>query len=397
MPVDTYRATKATVAVIDPGDNSESADVIEDDAYVSGVSSAVGDTGSESGRYSTFSADELKVVLSHFNVGRVESVHEFPRGSKKSPKAIVRCEKGLFLLKRRARGKDNPVKVAFCHELQLYLAFRQFPLPHLVGVGEDGCSMLQYRGRIYEMFEYIRGSTYDSTIEATIDSGKILSLFHKLLRDYQPVNRAPRGSYHAAESVSVSMEAIPSKLARSDPEWVREQSELVYQAIRFLKTSYAYAATRVNETGLTDWPMQIIHSDWHPGNMLFYDAKVVAVIDYDSARIQHRIIDVANAALQFSILGGSDNPSHWPDYIERVRFREFVRGYDSVSDNILSQAELQVIPWLMIEALIAESAIPIAMTGSFARMDGIGFLLMVERKVRWLRQHAEELVRSLET
>ena len=138
--------------------------------------------------------------------------------------------------------------------------------------------------------------------------------------------------------------------------------------------------------------MQIVHSDWHPGNMLFRGNRVVAVIDYDSARIQQRILDVANGALQFSILGGGDDPAAWPDYIDESRFKRFLRGYEAVPNCLLSEAELKVVPWLMIEALIAESVIPIAATGSFARMEGLGFLRMVERKVRWLKDKQDALV-----
>jgi len=36
---------------------------------------------------------------------------------------------GVYLLKRRARGKDDPFRVAFCHDLQLYLTSRGFPRP----------------------------------------------------------------------------------------------------------------------------------------------------------------------------------------------------------------------------------------------------------------------------
>jgi hypothetical protein len=105
---------------------------------------------------------------------------------------------------------------------------------------------------------------------------------------------------------------------------------------------------------------------------------------------------VANGALQFSIIGGGDDPAQWPDYIDESRFKRFLRGYDSVPNCVLSRAELRTVPWLMVEALIAESVIPIAATGSFARMEGIGFLLMVERKVRWLQSHAERLAAVLE-
>ena len=142
------------------------------------------------------------------------------------------------------------------------------------------------------------------------------------------------------------------------------------------------------------WPKQIVHADWHPGNMLFRDNHVVAVIDYDSARLLPRIIDIANGCLQFSILGGDDDVSKWPDYPDESRFKRFLRGYDEVM--LLSQAEIATIPHLMIEALIAEAVFPIAATGQFGRMDGMGFLSMVMRKVQWLQKSTRMLIELAE-
>ena len=66
-----------------------------------------------------------------------------------------------------------------------------------------------------------------------------------------------------------------------------------------------------------------------------------------------KVIDVANGALQFSILGGTEDPSQWPDYLDESRFKRFIRGYDEV--DVVSVAELEVIPWLMVEALVAST------------------------------------------
>lgn len=130
--------------------------------------------------------------------------------------------------------------------------------------------------------------------------------------------------------------------------------------------------------------------------MLFRGTKVVAVIDYDAARVQQRILGVANGALQFSIVGGGEDPEAWPDYFDRRRFTRFIQGYESDSACVLSRAEIEAIPPLMTEALIAECVIPIAATGSFARMEGLGFLEMIERKVGWLHDQAGELIAALE-
>ena len=331
-------------------------------------------------------------MLSHYDLGVIESIQEFPRGSRKAPKLLLKTDHGMHLIKRRAEGKDNPFKVAFAHALQLHLASRQFPLPHLIGTKRENNSMLQLHGRIYEVFEYITGTGYDNGLESTYDAGKTLGLLHKLLQEYQAEFDPPQGSYHAARMVQKFMHDIPTSL-QDDPT-SREDPDRVREVMKFLHSSYNAAALRVNEMGLTEWPMQIIHSDWHPGNMLFRGARVVAVIDYDAARIQQRVIDAANGALQFSIIGGGDDAAQWPDYLDESRFKRFLRGYDSV--NVLSKAELRTIAPLMIEALIAESVIPIAATGSFARMEGFGFLLMIQRKVKWLQERSDHLCALLE-
>ncbi len=351
------------------------------------MQSGTGQTNKQSGTREQFSAEELAIVLSHFDIGIIDSIVDFPRGSRKAPKLLLVSEQGKFLLKRRARGKDDPFKVAFCHALQLYLANQQFPLPHLIGTRGENNSMLQWRNAVYELFEYIPGQAYPQTLESTEDSGKILALYHKLLLSFKSEWQPPSGGYHNASAVHQSLAAILQNLqSPADTD--------VKKAVEFLLASYKQAASAVDKLGIDTWPKQIVHADWHPGNMLFRDNRVVAVIDYDSARLLPRIIDAANGALQFSIIGGDDDVSRWPDYSDESRFKRFLVGYDKV--QLLSQAEIATIPWLMIEALIAEAVFPIAATGSFGRMEGMAFLQMVQRKVTWMQKNASRLIEIAE-
>jgi homoserine kinase type II len=339
-------------------------------------------TGRQTGQRETFSAEELTIIMSNFDIGVIDSIVEYPRGSRKAPKLLIVSEQGKFLLKRRARGKDDPYKVAFSHAIQLYLASKQFPLPHLIGTRRDNNSMLQWRNGVYELFEYIPGQGYPQTLEATFDSGRVLGLYHKLLHDFQSEWQPASGSYHAAPSVEQGLKLIPQAVQGSAAE--------VNALLKFLLDSYRHAAEMAEHLGLDRWPKQIVHADWHPGNMLFRDNRVVAVIDYDSSRQLPRIIDIANGALQFSIIGGDEDVTKWPEYLDETRYRRYLRGYDEVM--LLSEAEIRSIPWLMIEALIAESVFPIAATGTFGRMEGLAFLEMVQRKIYWMQRSAEKLV-----
>ena len=333
----------------------------------------------------TFEATDLAMALSHYDLGIITAVRDFPRGSSRSPKLVLDSERGRFLFKRRAHGKDDIHKVAFTHQVQLHLAAQSFPLPHLMGSRPDNNSMLVLGEHIYEMFEYIEGVPYTGSLEATYDAGRILGLYHKLLTDFRTEFTPPRASYHNARAIA---EAV-GNTAGSLPIDGRPAPDVLVKTVKFLESAYRQCAESANQAGLKDWPLQIVHGDWHPGNMLFRDKVVVAVIDYDSARLQQRAIDLANGALQFSITGGAEDPSKWPDYPDQTRLRRFVQGYDSV--NVISRAELGVLGPLMCEAMIAEAVLPIAATGSFGRMEGFPFLQMIERKVKWVFAHRGEI------
>ncbi|MEM1209960.1 MAG: phosphotransferase [Planctomycetota bacterium] len=360
-------------------------------AVPSAAGSGVADGAPDHARFAT---EELAMVLSHYDIGPIDKIKPFPRGSRKAPKSVLRSAFGLFLLKRRAKGKENPHRVAFCHSVQLHLMDRQFPLPRLLGTRRDNNSMLKLNGQVYELFEFIRGNPYDQSLEATTDAGRVLGLMHRLLDDFDCPYESSSGSFHNSSSVKSALEHAPHALRRVYGDAVDERGQELADGLAFLRHSYAEAADRAEAKGLSTWPTSVVHSDFHPGNLLYRGSRVVAVIDFDSARRLPRVVDVANGALQFSILGGR-KPSEWPEYLDETRFRRFVRGYESVPDTVLNERECEVVVSLMIEALIAEVAVPIAQTGRFGTMSGMEVFDVVGRKVRWLLEHEPRLTEAL--
>ncbi|MBT3278315.1 MAG: phosphotransferase [Phycisphaerales bacterium] len=338
---------------------------------------------------STFGAEELAIGLSHYDLGIIYSIAEFPRGSHRAPKAIVECQNGKYLFKRRQRGVEEIQKVAFTHQIQLALAEQNFPLPHLLGTCDENNSMLVFNDHIYEVQEFIQGSGFDGSAKSTEQSGHALGLYHKLLENFQGDWEPPTASYHNAKTIFESIHKAADKLPKGSGE-----DPPIGETITVLANAYRKSAQEATDLGLKKWPRQIVHGDWHPGNMLFRKQMVAAVIDYDTARLHQRIIDVANGALQFSILGGGDDPRKWPRQLEVTRFQRFLRGYDSV--NVITTDELRAIPFLMCEAMIAEAILPIAAAGKFHRFDGGVFLTMIRRKVEWILKHQEQLAGILD-
>lgn len=334
-----------------------------------------------------FSSEELAIVLSNYDLGIATKVSEFPRGSHAAAKVVITTEQGQYLLKRRPRGQVDPYRVAFSHDLQRFLASKNFPLPHLIGTRKENISMLKVGDSIYEVFEFIAGSPYDGGLVPTYEAGKTLSLYHKLVQEFDSQWEPPRGHYHSSKAVHGSFKPLAEVLVKTD-SGRKHQRDLI-DLLKQLRTAYSRAAKAVNGLGMPQWESQIVHCDWHPGNMLFDGGHVVAVIDYDAARIQPRVMDVANGCLQFSFVTGGRDLTTWKQHTDLLRAKRFLRGYDEI--NMLSKAELEAVPFLMQEVLIAQAIPPILRTGTFAGLDGFEFLKIVLRKVRWLTENRSRL------
>ncbi|MFQ5493884.1 MAG: phosphotransferase enzyme family protein [Phycisphaerae bacterium] len=337
----------------------------------------------------TFDAAELAVVLSHYDLGVIESITDFPRGSRRSPKVGIVCQRGKFLLKRRALARAGPERVRFTHRVQKHLTASGFPAPALVPTSAPGSEALQLREHVYELFEFIAGQPFRQTVEEARDAGAVLARFHDATEGLEkpPDGRIPRGDYHDAQGVRTGLCSVGSTLNSHD-SFSGDDAELA-ALVQVLLSAYDLAAASVNAAGFESWPVKIIHSDWHPGNLLFKNDRVVAVIDYDTVRVSRRLIDVANGALQFSMIAGGE-PGTWPDELDEARFRAFLSGYGALRP--LGESDRRCIPALMTQALITECVAPITETGSVGRWSGYRVLQMVRRKIAWLERRGDRLM-----
>ncbi|MBI5865336.1 MAG: phosphotransferase [Planctomycetes bacterium] len=335
-----------------------------------------------------FSPSELAVVLSHYDLGVIESAKEYARGSRRSPKLLLHTPSGRFLLKRRAQGRDLPERVLFAHQLLQHLRQRRFPVPALVTTRDTQESMLVRQDHVYELFEYVKGDRYNGSLEETEHAGKTLARFHRIVGEFESAWFPTARSFHAADSVKSGLNSIPTTTASHDSV-AGHEAELL-GITQELYERYEEATAAVNRLGFSQWPEWITHGDWHPGNMLFAGGKVAVVLDFDSARMNPRVTDVANGLLQFSILRSEGDPSEWPEFFDLTRMRRFFAGY--LARGELPRQQRQAMPELMIESMVAECVFPIAATGSFGHMPGFGVLQMLRRKVRWLLNNRQRIM-----
>ena len=335
-----------------------------------------------------FTSDELAEVLSRYDIGKIRKVMRLVGGSKNAPKIVVTTTRGRFLLKRRLQGRDDAYRVTFAHAVQAHLAKRYFPVAPLLTTRDELGTILQLRGNIYEIFKFVGGSRYTGSAEATIDTGRQLAKFHQYLTNFKFEWEPLKASFHDSTTVRGHLKIIASDIYQSNERKLHRCGEE-------LMSLYNHAGVHVNELGFDSWPQQVVHGDWHPGNMLFDKDKLVAVLDFDSVKIAPPITDLANAMLQFSLVGYHPNPADWPDYLDQAKLVQVLEGYREVIN--LDKDHLDSLLDLMVETMIAEAVLPIAATGFFGNLKGTDFLKMIVRKAHWIHDNRKILTEALES
>jgi Ser/Thr protein kinase RdoA (MazF antagonist) len=335
-----------------------------------------------------FDAAELAVVLSHYDIGVIESLTPFTRGSRASPKVGVVAQHGKFLLKRRAPRRAQMRRVEVAHLVQKTLVTAGFPAPRLIDSRTDGRSFVRHGEHVYELFEFVPGHPYERAESEARSAGEHLARFHEIVGNLAGGWTGPRGDYHDAPAIRTGLCSISTMLSSHD-SFAGLPADLEAHTMQLLRD---YDAAAAEAYGVVTLPRRIVHADWHPGNVLFRKGEAVAVIDYDSVRMSCALTDVANGALQFSMIAGG-SPDTWPEHLEEDLLRAFVAGYTSRGG--LSDPERAAIPPLMIEALIAECVPPIAATGSVGRWSGWRVLQMIRRKIDWMTANRARLLTIL--
>lgn len=366
------------------------------DATAVGLPTTSATSDLEAGDRARFDPAELRVVLDAYPVTMVKEIREFPAGSRQAPKVRVVASEGEFLLKRRVAREELVARAVFNHQLQLHLEAGGVPVARLVGTARDNRSMLLRDDRVYELFEWVEGRRMVKAPPEVRNAARVLGRIHREGASLDVASAPPLAGFHAADSVETAFARARDAVVAADPEVDRTA---LGRSLDELRRHRDEAMAAVDAAGWRDAPRQPIHGDWHPGNVLFtperptrrHPGVVRAVIDFDSSRVEPRLVDVANGLLHFAMRSESGrSPAEWPPSLSGERIRAFLAGWLETVGEVLPH-ESRMLPALMIEALVAESIVPIARTGTFARVPGGPFLGMVRRKAAWIREHGKSI------
>lgn len=285
-------------------------------------------------REGAITAQELAAVLRHYDLAAVRSARPLALGDPASPKVLIETTSGAFLLKRLAPGRDDPFRVAVAHETMLHLASSGVRVPRLVGTRRENNSMLQLGRHVYELMEFVQGGGYTGAIDQTRSAGWALAAAHRALRRFRPSHPAPEGGFHGAAHLRERL------IAGGSPGGAR------------LASAMLAAEGEADRLGLPNWPSQIVHGDWHPGNLVFREGLPPVIVDLELPRSDRFPVVIAQGALQFSLArakGGSRLS------LDMRRLGVFFDGIREEGVR-LHGAGSAMLPALMVESLGAEAA-----------------------------------------
>jgi Ser/Thr protein kinase RdoA (MazF antagonist) len=237
----------------------------------------------------TVTAEELTNVLARYEVGALLSPPEMGGGTANA-NVILETEAGRFFLKRRNPKYAQREYVAFDHRLMEHLAPFGIGTPLAVR-RRSGERWLEWEGAVYELYPYQPGGAHDRYSCAQLAAaGRSLAAFHHALRSFTPPPGKEWPRYHDPRLLRESVDTMAGALQT----WMSGE-DFAYLLAQVASLEHAFPEERYHAL-----PRQVVHGDYHPGNVKFQGDAVSGIFDLDWATVQPRLLDLADGVFLFA-------------------------------------------------------------------------------------------------
>jgi homoserine kinase type II len=270
---------------------------------------------------SELSEGELARVLGRYDLGGLTTARRVERGFV-NENWIVETARGRYFLKRRHPHLRQPRIIRAQHALIARLLQAGFPAPTVLR-NNGGETLTVLDGEFYEIHGCIEGQPYNHDRRAHLKEAAVtLGRYHVHVQGFAP--RALR-----AQGELYSPTILRTNLAHLAKAWRLDRDPESVQAVRQLEAHAAVLAAGFVQHGAL--PHLVIHGDYYAGNLLFEGNRIVGVVDYDKARWQPRVVELAEALIYFaSPRPGDLKHLVYPGTLQWEPFIRFFRHYARV-------------------------------------------------------------------
>ena len=286
----------------------------------------------------------VDILMEAYDFGPWQSVDLLPAG--KSQHFRIATDGGEYIL-RRSYSSRTPREVRFEHALVTYLRAYGFPAPVFVP-GVSGDTPVTVNGDLYSASVFVKGSPYQAgNVEHLREAARALATYHRIVASFgisPPRLREP----FLSETLRERLAAMPS------PEIISDFSARCGDRdprIPDLLASLPYVLGR-GEAVLDrldrlypDLPKLVIHGGCRRGSTLFEGDRLVAMLDFDSARLDARVLDLAIALHDFGKVWGDPGSPDFKVPLDLRIVSEFLDAYREI--NRLEEAEIEALPTML--------------------------------------------------
>lgn len=326
------------------------------------------------GEVDGLSSQILDRIVSAYGLSPVRRAFTIRLGSSNAVFGLI-TGAGTRVLRRTGRPLREVIAQ---NQLQRYLADRRFPAlaPIATHAGE---TYVAVAGRVYVLQPFVNGQhpTVGDANGAEL-AGEAMARLHALTASYS--GEAPNQRLGMRGRFLASASRFPARVnaVLADPG-----AADVHDAVRWLGTRVQQLAAELTRPR-NDPSTLLIHGDLNPGNLIVRDRTVAAVLDFDLATRDERVVDVA-VALHYLGGGPADRDGSWADAAEAL-LRAYGRGSTLLAGERQLLGSLTMVkaarsPMRMLRHL---TKAPVAERGSVQQQlsDRISRLQNFERRVR---------------
>lgn len=325
-----------------------------------------------------------------YDLGRWRSVELLPAGKSRHYRVVT--DGGEYVVRRSHRSRTLE-EVRFEQALVVHLRRHGFPAPEFVP-SADGNTFVAVNGDLYSASVFVEGSRYRAgNAEHLREAARALARYHRIVVSFgssPPASREPflgetlRGRL-AGTPASGTIGQFLTRYGGHSPRIPETLASLPYVMER------GGAVLGLLDRLYPDLPKLVIHGGCRRGSTLFRGDHLVAMLDFDSARRDARVVDLAIALHDFGKVWGDPGSPDFKVPLDQEVVSRFLDAYGEV--NPLEPAETEALPAIL-QARPLKRALGKYRSMLEDRALTPGHLRKTTQEVsraRWLQDHETEL------
>lgn len=248
----------------------------------------------------------MEDIIAHYHIGTLVEARKIESGYVNESYQITTVANGrrqcYFLRAYQPRSRES--RIRFEHSLIAHLLAEGFAFTPALIATRSGATYVKKATsgtelRFFAIYQFLEGPDTHSwdhpacSARELASAAAILARYHAAVVDF---------AYPQIAQTIVDILPVIAAKAKACLDGRSQFSALLSRYIKDLLVTIDDIAADLDRQNYTQLPHLAIHGDYHPGNLKFCKGKVTGVYDFDWAKMDTRVFDVALALTYFATI-----------------------------------------------------------------------------------------------